>query len=57
MIGIIDTGVGNIPSVISALNKINEDAILCNSKSHLDKIKKIILPGVGSFKAFNDKVS
>jgi glutamine amidotransferase len=57
MIGIIDTGIGNIPSVLAALKKIEKEAILCSNKNQLDKIKKIILPGVGSFKAFNNKIN
>ena len=57
MIGIINTGVGNIPSVLSALKKIDENTILCGKKNDLDKVKKIILPGVGSFKAFHDKIT
>ena len=57
MIGIINTGIGNIPSVLSALKKIDENTILCGNKSDLDKVNKIILPGVGSFKAFNKKIN
>jgi glutamine amidotransferase len=57
MIGIINTGVGNIPSVLSALKKIDENTILCGKKNDLDKVKKIILPGVGSFKAFHEKIT
>lgn len=57
MIGIINTGIGNIPSVLSALKKIEMDTMLCTNKNHLYKVKKIILPGVGSFKVFNEKIN
>lgn len=57
MIGIINTGIGNIPSVLSALKKIEKDTLLCTNKNDLDKVKKIILPGVGSFKVFNEKIN
>ena len=57
MIGIINTGIGNIPSVLSALKKIEKDTLLCTNKNDLDKVKKIILPGVGSFKVLNEKIN
>ena len=56
MIGIINTGMGNIPSVSSALNKIDCDFVLCSNKNDLDRVSKIILPGVGSFKSFHEKI-
>ena len=40
MIGIINTGIGNIPSVLSALKKIEKDTLLCTNKNDLDKVKK-----------------
>ena len=55
MIGVIDTGIGNVPSVCSALKKINSNFILCSSKKDIDRVSKIILPGVGSFKNFYEK--
>ena len=56
MIGVIDIGSGNIPSVCSALKKNLEKFKLCSSTKDLKDIKKIILPGVGSFKSFIEKV-
>jgi imidazole glycerol-phosphate synthase subunit HisH len=56
MIGVIDTGIGNVPSVCSALKKINSNFILCSSKKDIDRVSKIILPGVGSFKTFYEKI-
>ncbi len=56
MIGVVDTGIGNIPSVCSALKKLNQDFILCSNKNDLDRVEKIILPGVGSFKTFFENI-
>jgi len=56
MIGVINTGIGNVPSVCSALKKINCKFILCSSHSDLDRAKKIILPGVGSYKTFYENI-
>jgi glutamine amidotransferase len=56
MIGVINTGVGNIPSICSALKKISCDFIICSSKEDLDRASKFILPGVGSFKAFYENI-
>ena len=56
MIGIIDTGIGNIPSISSALQKIDCKFIVCSNSMNLDRVSKIILPGVGSFKSFHEKI-
>ena len=56
MIGIINTGMGNVPSITSALDKLDCNFILCSNKNDLDRVSKIILPGVGSFKSFHDKI-
>lgn len=50
MIGIINFGLGNIGSIINALNKISEKCFLINGISDFQKAEKLILPGVGSFK-------
>ena len=57
MIGIINTGMGNIPSVSSALNKIDCDFVLCSNKNDLDRVSKIILPGVGAIQSLPIKVN
>jgi len=57
MIGIIDYGLGNLSSVLNAFKRINdkEDEVEVFSKSEETKnYSKIILPGVGSFKAGMD---
>ena len=56
MIGIINTGMGNVPSISSALKKLDCNFILCSNKNDLDRVSKIILPGVGSFKLFHEKI-
>ena len=56
MIGIINTGIGNVPSITSALDKLDCNFILCSNKNDLDRVSKIILPGVGSFKSFHEKI-
>lgn len=48
MIGIIDYKAGNGPSVLSACNHKNIDAVLTADKQTLKNCSHIILPGVGS---------
>ncbi len=50
MIGIINFGLGNIGSIKNAIEKINEPYFLINKIEDFSKAKKLILPGVGSFK-------
>tara|TARA_B100001093_G_C26810165_1_gene1007226 strand:+ start:1040 stop:1654 length:615 start_codon:yes stop_codon:yes gene_type:complete len=49
VIGIIDYGMGNLFSVKNSLNFLGEDSILCYNSDDLNKVDKIILPGVGAF--------
>ena len=49
MIGIIDYGSGNIHSLMNLLDKIGTKSIIIDAKEKLKNIKKIIMPGVGSF--------
>ena len=48
-VAIIDIGFGNISSLENMINRIGYKATLVNNKEELNKFKKIILPGVGSF--------
>ena len=48
-ISIINYGMGNLGSVITAITNLGFKAEICNSPSNLDEADKIILPGVGSF--------
>ena len=52
MIGIVDIGICNIPSIVNSLNKldIKFNIIKPFSVSDIFNYKKIIMPGVGSFK-------
>jgi glutamine amidotransferase len=49
MICIVDYGLGNTNSFLNAYKKLNINVILTNKKKDLEKAKRIILPGVGSF--------
>jgi len=49
MIAIIDYGLGNVRSVIGAVNKVGFDPILTADSDVLSKAEKLILPGVGAF--------
>lgn len=48
-IAVIDYGVGNIHSVLNALNAVQADGVLVSEPDELFKFKKAILPGVGAF--------
>ena len=49
MITIIDYKMGNLGSIQNMLKKIGEKSIITNDIATIEKSKKIILPGVGSF--------
>lgn len=49
IIGVVDYGIGNIFSVINALEKLNINYQLVNNHKKIKKYNKIILIGVGSF--------
>lgn len=49
MIGIINYGSGNIIAISNILKDLNLEHTVITKESELDKIKKIILPGVGAF--------
>ena len=42
-------GMGNVKSVLNALDYIGEEAIITHSKSEIENASHIILPGVGAF--------
>ena len=48
-IGIIFNNMGNISSVLNALNFLQIDAFVSDSISKLEKMDAFILPGVGAF--------
>ena len=49
MIGIVDYGAGNLRSVGNALAAIGQPYALCADGSQIDKMERLILPGVGHF--------
>ncbi|WP_203363214.1 imidazole glycerol phosphate synthase subunit HisH [Bacillus sp. REN10] len=50
MIGIVDYGMGNLFSVSKALERMQIPYIISDSPEELDRMKGLILPGVGAFK-------
>ena len=48
-VGIIDYGLGNIKSVIGAIEKNGYNALVCKTNIDLQKVDRFILPGVGAF--------
>lgn len=51
MMGVVNYGLGNIGSIVNMLKKIKAPCSLISNPKELEGIKKIILPGVGSFDA------
>jgi len=49
MIAIIDYGAGNLISVKNALDSLNVESKIVNTKKEIIEADRIILPGVGSF--------
>jgi glutamine amidotransferase len=49
MIAIIDYGLGNICSVVSAVEKLGYEVLITSKSEDIEKAQKIILPGVGAF--------
>lgn len=56
MIGIVDYGSGNLASVQNALEHIGHEATLCKDPDTLQAFDRIILPGVGSFRASMERL-
>ena len=49
MIVVVDCGMGNLQSVVRALNKAGGQAIASSAVEEVEAAEKIVLPGVGSF--------
>ena len=47
---IIDTGNGNLLSVLRAVEKYENDVVISSDKKEISLSKKLIFPGVGAFK-------
>ena len=50
MLVVIDYGMGNLRSVLKALNRIKCEAIVSSDHSVIRNANKLLLPGVGNFK-------
>lgn len=48
-VGVIDYGVGNLGSVMRSLEAMGTDPLLISKVANLDRVCRIILPGVGAF--------
>jgi glutamine amidotransferase len=48
-VGVIDYGVGNLGSVLRALETLGADAVLLREPAALASADRLVLPGVGSF--------
>ena len=55
-LGLVDVGAGNIGSLKSALKKIGIKYQICKEAEDFGNINKIILPGVGNFNDFMNKI-
>ena len=55
-LGIIDLDTGNLASLVSAMNKLNINFKICKNSFDFEGVDKIILPGVGAFKDFMQKI-
>ncbi len=49
MIGIIDYGMGNLRSVQKAFESVGAEANIITTASEIEKVSKLVLPGVGAF--------
>jgi imidazole glycerol-phosphate synthase subunit HisH len=49
MIGIVDYGMGNCASIQNMLNTIGADTTIMNNPGDMERMSKVILPGVGAF--------
>ena len=49
MIGILDYGVGNVAAFFTIYERLNINAVVISSPDEMQNVKKLILPGVGSF--------
>lgn len=55
-VGIIDYGVGNLQSVVSALKAVDTSAELVTESGTLCQYDRLLLPGVGSYRAAKEQL-
>lgn len=56
MLVIIDYGMGNLRSILNKLQRLGADARISSSIADLEEADRLILPGVGHFKAGMDNI-
>jgi glutamine amidotransferase len=49
MIAVVDSGMGNLGSILNMLKKIGVEARLCADAADVGRAEKLILPGIGAF--------
>jgi glutamine amidotransferase len=49
MIGVVDYGLGNVQAFLNVYDRLGIPAIAVKTVSEFDRVKKLILPGVGAF--------
>jgi len=54
--GIVDIGMGNLHSVLSAMKQIGVEATTVNSADQIGAYTHLILPGVGSFRQASSRL-
>ena len=48
-IGLVDYGMGNVHSVVKAIQNLEEEVLVIDRASQFDECKALIIPGQGSF--------
>ena len=56
-VGVVDYGMGNLFSVVSALEMIGAKVIICQNPNSLKDVDRIIMPGVGGFDNCMDTIT
>ncbi len=49
-VGVVDYGMGNLRSVCNALDMLGAEVQMCETPEQLDRVGRIVLPGVGAFR-------
>ena len=49
MIGVLDYGLGNVQAFLTNYKRLGINALRLRDKDSINKVDKLILPGVGSF--------
>ena len=57
MINILDYGMGNIGSLVNMFGQLGEDIEVVSNNADVLKASKLVLPGVGSFKAAMQRIN